>query len=197
MGNPPRDNHQIRLPRRGTKDLGPKSCNIESRSPHRHHLDCAARQSKSHGPNGILPNPIHCKIERSEKHALRLFITVAHFLQLDAVVRTALQCAEKVVVPLCCTRHSSNISSIPRRGYGHICSLGRFKFSVCNTRFQIPVPEQSYRAQPAWHCTSISYLSDPRWFCFLASTKPWASESLPRMKPQASISPSTTKEATT
>jgi hypothetical protein len=44
--------------------FGAEAGDIETRSGHRHHLDCAASQAERHGPDGVLARPVDRVAER-------------------------------------------------------------------------------------------------------------------------------------
>src|SRR5262249_3608166 len=86
-----RDNHQIRLTRRRTKYLGAETRNVKTRCPHCHHLDGATCQTKRHGPNGLLTEPVHSLVKRRHDDALGRLLAEGHLTYSFQVVLTANQ----------------------------------------------------------------------------------------------------------
>jgi len=71
IGNAPGDDHQVRLPRRATKNLRPEARDIEARCAHGHHFDGAARQAERHGPDGVLTRPVDGLVKRRQNESFR------------------------------------------------------------------------------------------------------------------------------
>src|SRR5208282_4983150 len=62
--------HQVALPRAGTKYLRTEARNIEPRSRRRDHLDRAAREAESHRPNRGLARPVEDVVHRADHEIL-------------------------------------------------------------------------------------------------------------------------------
>ena len=75
----PGHNHQVALPRAGTKHLGAEARNIKTRRRRRDHLDRAARQPECHRPNCGLPCPVEHVVHGSDHEILfELILQPAH-----------------------------------------------------------------------------------------------------------------------
>src|SRR6266404_1522738 len=74
-----RDNHEVCLPRAGTKDLRPEARNIKSCGRRGDHLDGAAGQAKRHRPEGRLTRPVEDVVHRRDHEVLfELVLQPAH-----------------------------------------------------------------------------------------------------------------------
>ncbi len=64
--------HEIGLARRGAEDFSAEAGNVVAGSGHGHHLDGAAGEAKTEGPDGAFAGPVHSFIELSEDDAFVL-----------------------------------------------------------------------------------------------------------------------------
>src|SRR6185437_7496547 len=72
LRNAPRDDHQVRLPRRAAKNFRAESRHVESRRREAHHLNRATRQPKRHRPNRTPPRPVHQLVQLREQNPFLL-----------------------------------------------------------------------------------------------------------------------------
>jgi hypothetical protein len=66
------DNHEVGLARRGAKNFGAETGEVETRGCHGHHFDGAAGESETERPDGAFAGPVHGFIELGEDDAFVL-----------------------------------------------------------------------------------------------------------------------------
>jgi len=72
LGEASGDDHEIRLAGRGTKNFGAEAGNVVAGGGHGHHLDGAAGEAETQGPDGALAGPVYSFIELGEDDAFVL-----------------------------------------------------------------------------------------------------------------------------